>query len=134
MTAPAEQPAPDSASVRVSMLAWGGAVFASAVLVGSIAFVAMARGDEQRAYWFNLYSADRDAGFAAMRAKLKLGPFPDLAICYALGAIGIEALNDKYPDKDFAGGCQNGEILYLREVADRALALLPQDHPKEKNR
>lgn len=146
MIAPSETPATDSASPRVSLLAWGAFAFASALLVGSIAFVAMARGDDAIdcalehpcsapvVYYFNLYSSDRDAGFPAMRAKLKMGPFPDLAVCYALGAIGLEALNDKYPTKDFAGGCQNGEILMLREVVDRALALLPKDQPQEKNR
>ena len=127
MIAPVEHETIETSTRHLSAIAWVVAGLASAVLVGSIAIVSSARGDERRPYWFNLYASDHGAGFAKMRAKLKMGPFSDLAICYALGAIGMEELNKKYPDKDFAGGCVNGEILDLRDVADHAFALLPKD-------
>ena len=93
--------------------------------VAAAVFAPRAGGEEVRHFQFNLYSADKGAGEAAMRFKFKMGPFPDLAVCYALGAIGIEKLNKEHPDKDFMGGCENGELLTLRQIA--AFALLPKD-------
>lgn len=100
-----------------------------------IAGVTLVRGQDATAsYRFNLYAADCGAGAGAMRFKLAIKDVYSLPICYALGAISIEELNNKYPDKDFMGGCRNGELLTLREIADRALALLPKDQTQGESR
>lgn len=117
----------------VSILARFAAAFGGALLLGSLAVATKAGGQEAGAYRFNLYAADRGAGVDAMRAMVQIGNIHSLPICYALGAIGIQELNDKNPTKDFMGGCVDGEMLTLRQIADRALALLPNDQPEEKN-
>lgn len=108
------------------------AAIAAGVLLIAAVFMIPARGGEADAeYWFSLYSADRGSPPSEMRFKLKFGPAP-LSICYALGAIGIEGLNAQNPEKDFMGRCDpegraGNELFTMREIADRALALLPKE-------
>ena len=99
---------------------------AAAASLAIIAGITLARGKE-REYRFNLYAADHGAGTAAMRFKVQAMARGSLGTCYALGAISVDALNQQHPDKDFMGGCVGGEMLTLRQLIDRANALLPKD-------
>jgi|SRR5579862_63443 len=108
-----------------------GIVVAVATTVAAMAFVVAvligtAAHGTDRTYRFNLYAADRGAGVDAMRFKVQAMAEGSLGTCYALGAIAIDALNRQNPDKDFMGGCVGGEMLTLRELVDRANALLPK--------
>lgn len=112
---------------RTTAIALAAAFLAVAAIVSAIVLATGARGQDDEHYRFNLYAANHGAGVAAMRFKVHVdGPGP-LAVCYVIGAIAVEALNAMYPDKDFTGGCAGGELLTLRELADRALALLPKN-------
>lgn len=85
-----------------------------------------AHGEDGRPYHFNLYAADHGAGEGAMRFKVQVSGLQSLIACYIVGAITVDDLNRKHPDKDFMGGCRDGELLALRELSNRALALLPR--------
>ena len=108
-------------------------IIAAAATIAAMAFIAwmavstIARGEELEPYRFNLYAAERGAGAAAMRFKVQTMARGPLGTCYALGAIAIDALSQQYPDKDFMGGCADGELLTLRELVARANALLPRE-------
>jgi len=84
-----------------------------------------ARAQSLGPYYFDLYAAPR--GEMTMRPQASAGPFPDVAVCYAAGAIVIDALNAAHPDKDFMGRCDGGILLTGRVIAERALALLPRE-------
>ena len=76
-----------------------GSCFVGAALAAAVLLATNARGqDAPPPYFVNLYAGPRDGGDAGVRFKLLAGPFPELSICYTLGAIAIEALNDKNPD------------------------------------
>ena len=101
-------------------------VAALTALILVIAGARLAHGQDTGPYHFNLYSADRGTGESAMRFKVQLSGLDSLGSCYAVAAISIDALRYLHPDKDFMGGCQNGELLTLLEISKRALALLPK--------
>jgi hypothetical protein len=84
--------------------------------------------------WFELYAADRGAPESDFKWKLKIGPTQELFQCYALGAFGVNELNKKFPNKDFRGGCHDGERLTLFELYNRWKATRPRDAEKERTR
>lgn len=74
--------------------------------------------------WFQLYSAPHRAPLTQMRAGVRAGPFPDTTVCYSVGALSIEALNNRYPAEDFMGRCGDGDLLTMHQMTDRALSIL----------
>lgn len=96
----------------------------------SVAFLAsastacgQAAGEE---IWFQLYSSPRLTPLTEMRERIRSGPFPDVVVCYAVGALALDALNQARPDRDYMGRCGDGDLLTLRQMTDRAIALLPK--------
>jgi hypothetical protein len=124
---------PSDGGVPLSFIAWGGVALAAMIVALSL-LLATAAHAQPAEVWFELFSADRGDRVTVMQGKVRMGPFPEV-ICYAVGALTIESLNTKYPNKDFMGRCDGGVLLTMREIADRALAMLPQEsQTKEKNR
>lgn len=82
--------------------------------------------------WFELYSSDAGAGPAALRPRTKEGPFPDVVICYVIGALAMDVLAEVRPERDYRGRCADGDLLTFREMTDRAMALLPKQPNGEK--
>ena len=124
---------PDPVDQQTFIAIAASAIFSVVLVVGILATSA-ARGDDRPpqwvkspGYWFELFAADRGAPLTEFRWKTAAGPFEDIAICYAAGAIGMNGLNAANPNKDFLGRCEGEALLDLREMADRARALLPDD-------
>ncbi len=109
---------------RTPRIGQSAAIVAGALVCGvavTVAAITMARSQTPPEYWFDLYAGDRDAPASTMRWMLKVGPFRELSICYAAGALGVAELNSKNPDKDFLGRCEGGKLLSLSAIADRAI-------------
>lgn len=75
---------------------------------------------------FRLYSSPRGAPLAEMQESVNAGPFPDVVVCLSVGALAIDELNGKNPDKDFMGLCGAGDLLTLRQMSDRVTAIINQ--------
>jgi hypothetical protein len=56
-------------------------------------------------FWMILFAAAIHSGDAAFEPKLAAGPFPSIRGCAAAGALGVNRLNEVYPDKDFRVEC-----------------------------
>ena len=110
--------------LSVSHIAWFAAAFGFALVAGSIALVSTARG-QQPGFYLKMFAAPR--GEMVMSRFAKVGPFLDISVCYAAGAITIDGMNALHQDKDFMGRCDGGILLTGRIIAERALQLLPQD-------
>ena len=121
-----------------TVIAIAGSMAASLILAGAILISSAAKSEptctlagppceSYTGYYFELFAADHGASVAVFRPKVKTGPFFELAVCYAIGAIEIDGLGWTHPDTDFMGRCDGGLLLTGREIADRALALLPKD-------
>ena len=84
---------------------------------------------EAATYWFILFAGPVGGPTDDMKVELSAGPF-EIGACYAVAALGIDHLNRKFPDKDFAAACwlhavrarePGMELLNLQELAERAL-------------
>lgn len=111
----------------VSHIAWFATAFGAALIAGSIALVSTAKA-EPPTFYLEMFKSPR--GEMVMSRFAKAGPFPDISVCYAIGAITIDAMNITNPDQDFMGRCDGGLLLTGREIAERALALLPHDEER----
>jgi len=76
------------------------------------------------------------ADSSAMEPKVVFGPFDSLQMCAAAGALGINELNAKHPDKDFRIDCAPTNEIKRRPGANlydltalRALARVPFAEP-----
>jgi hypothetical protein len=59
---------------------------------------------EAATFWFILFAGQRGTPIDDMKPMTAAGPLP-IEQCYAIAALGIDALNAKNPKKDFAGVC-----------------------------
>lgn len=100
----------------------------AAATVVAIVLVSSAAGGDDHEFYFELFSGELGAAPNAMAPKLSAGPFPELSICYSVGALAINALNDLHHDRDFAGRCEPGPLLPMGEMTRRALELLRRAH------
>ena len=118
---------PDYVAARrhdIGPLACVCAITASAIVAMTIGVVTFAHSQD-RQFFFEMFAGPR--GAATFSRSGMAGPFYEESICYAAGAITLDALNAAYPDKDFMGRCDGGILLTGRQIADRALFLLPPD-------
>lgn len=120
--------APLGTSARITparlTVAGGALIGAVAVLLG----IAATRA-EQPDHWLDLYSAPRGSAPIEMKKRVRAGPFPAVAICYTVGALAIDAMNAEYPDRDFMARCDDGDLLDMRPMYDRAMQML-REEPK----
>ncbi len=105
---------------RLSLIAWFAAIFGSALVVGSIALVTAASGQERSGYSLEIFYGPR--GSRTMRGGVSVGPFADISRCYAAGALVVDDMQTNHTDRDFMARCDGGILLTGRELADRALA------------
>lgn len=78
--------------------------------------------------WFELYAASRGAPLAGLERRAIEGPFPDIVICYSIGALAMSILEEVRPERDYRGRCGDGDLLTVREMTNRAMALLPKSN------
>ena len=98
------------------------------VSLAILAFVASGVAHGQPAgeeIWFSLYSSPRGAPPVEMNRRLRAGPFPDIVACYSVGALSLDALSQTVPERDYMGRCGEGDLLTLRQMAERAISMLP---------
>lgn len=123
----------------VSIIACSAAAFGAVLLAGAVAVATSARGEPADCslasrceaptdgFRFELFTTEHGANPATFRRSVTVGPFFEIAVCYAIGAISIDAVAWQHPETDFMGRCDGGILLTGREIADRALALRPRD-------
>ena len=104
-----------SASSRVAI----GLIVAAMVAVLGIA---ASRGDDERGHWFDLYASDLGAPLTEMKRSVSMGPFESEQQCYAVGVLGIMSLNNKFADRQFMGRCDDGDLLTIDQLYERATA------------
>jgi hypothetical protein len=56
-------------------------------------------------FWMILFSAAIYSADPAFQAQIAAGPFPELKVCAALGALMVSSLNQEHPDKDYRVEC-----------------------------
>lgn len=112
---------------RRTLVAVGGSLLIGTV-IAILIIASTAHGQEPAPVYLDVYAAPRGTGPTAMEPKLKIGPFPDVVICYSVGALSIDALNAANPHRDFMARCGDGDLLTLRGMTDAATALLPRPY------
>lgn len=69
------------------------------------------------AVFFVLFFGPLGAAPESMNMALYLGPFDTAATCYAAGALSLDNLNSKHPDRDFRGSCVTGDPAHADPAA-----------------
>lgn len=89
-----------------------------AIVIAAVLFTTPAGAAEQ--FWFELHAVKRGTPKSEMRLMVKLGPFDQKAHCYGIGVVVIEQMNASHPTRDFAGRCEDGPLLSLFALSERA--------------
>lgn len=119
-----DAPRGTAARITPARLAVAGGALIGAVI--AILGIASTRADEPD-HWLDVYSAPRGAAPTEMKKRIRAGPFPEQAICYTVGALAIDALNATNPDRDFMARCDDGDLLDMRPMYDRAMKMLREE-------